>query len=298
MSFEVKKVSIPKGEQIAYREAGSGNPVFILIHGNQSSSLFYEDLMDHLKEKAHIYALDMPGFGDSTWATAHPEMKDWGEDVKEFMDALDIDSAVVLGWSAGGGAAMELASSYPDRVKHLILLASVGVKGYPMFKYDESFKPILSQPVTTDEDILADPVLMKPVMGALERQDADFFYKVWRAGIFNLNQPPEETYRAYMQAILKERCFFEISKALILFNNTAEDGVVKGTGRINQIQCPVTWVHGRNDLVVPLATGLDSAKYFPGRMTVEIIPNAGHASFMDQPEMVESVFNRILDENR
>ena len=108
MMYEVKRQQLPNGEVMAYREENTAvdAPVLLLIHGNQSSSLYYEHLMQQFRKEAHIYAIDMMGFGDSSYKNPHTCMKDWADDVAQLMDAQKLRKAVALGWSAGGGTAL------------------------------------------------------------------------------------------------------------------------------------------------------------------------------------------------
>lgn len=298
MLYEVKKQPLPNGETMAYREAGTtGLPELVLIHGNQSSSLYYEHLMKDFEDKAHILAIDMMGFGDSSYVHPHETMREWADDVALFMDAMGVRKAVVLGWSAGGGTALELAACYPERVEHLVLLASVGVKGFLLPKRDADNKPIEGAYLWRREDVVKDPAIMIPITSAIERKDTAFLHSVWEKTIFNLNPPAEEDFQAYMEAITQERCFVDISVALCQFNITNEKAVVEGTGHIDRIVCPVTWVHGRDDLVVPFATGEDSVKYFHDAR-LRPIDHAGHASFMDQPKVFNGILGEVIDSTR
>lgn len=295
--IKFNKENLPNGETMAYRHKGKGNKTLLLVHGNQSSSIFYENLMNNLDDNINIYAIDLMGFGDSTYKNKHSLIKDWAEDVNEFMEIKNIKDAVVVGWSLGGGVVMELAAKYPEKVKHLVLLASVGVKGYPMFKYDENLKPILSEPIYKEEDIVKDPVLMIPVLKGIEEQNAGFFTEVWRKTIFNLNEPEEEVYKSYMEAILKEKCFLDVSVALINFNITREKSVIDGSGKIENIKMPVTWIHGEKDLVVPIKTGIDSMKYFETETDFIKFENSGHAMFMDESEKFINILEKIVSDN-
>ena len=236
MIYQVKSCRLPNGEAIAYREENRAcdAPVLLLIHGNQSSSLFYEHLMEDLKDQAHIYAIDMAGFGESTYERPHTCMKDWADDAAEFMDALHIPSAIVLGWSAGGGTALELASCYPEKVKHLVLLASVGVKGFRLPRRKEDLTPVPGEYLVERADIIQDPGTMIPITKAIEEKDTDFLHMVWAKTIFDRHPPMEKDFAAYMEEILKERCFVDISVALCQFNITKEDALVKGSGQIGR----------------------------------------------------------------
>lgn len=292
--YEVKLQKLKNGETMAYRHGGHGDKILVLIHGNQSSSFFYEDLMKRFENEAEIYAIDMIGFGDSSWNNPHKTMKDWADDVALFMDELKLKDAVVLGWSAGGGTAMELAANYPDKVSHLVLLASVSVKGFPLYRFDSKFKPILTEPLVTEEEIASDPVLIIPTRTAIANKNFEFLKQAWKMSIFSLHQPEEELFNRYMHEITKERCFFEISVALVQFNITREKSVVEGSGRIANIKCPVTWIHGDKDIVVLPFLAQTSIPYFETDAKLEMIENAGHASFMDEPEKFDAVLRKVL----
>ncbi len=294
--LQVYQQALKNGETMAYRKIVDSNekPTLLLIHGNQSSSLFYEHLMEDLKEAAQIYAIDLMGFGDSSYKRAHKTMKDWADDVALFMEEKKIQDAIVVGWSAGGGCALELAACYPNRVKHLILLASVGVQGFKLPLRDEKGAIVEGKFLTKREEIIKDPGTMIPITKAIENKDSAFLEKVWKATIFNLHCPKQEDLDAYMQAILKERCFVDISVALCQFNITSQKDLVEGSGRIHQIQCPVTWIHGTKDLIVNYEVGKTSVPFFDSEAKLVPIEDAGHASFMDQPETFKQIMYDIL----
>ena len=295
MLYEIREQALPNGETMAYREAGEDikKPEVIFIHGNQSSSLFYEFLMQQFASKAHIYAIDLIGFGDSTYHHPHETIKDWADDVALFMDAMGISSAIVLGWSAGGGVAMELAACYPEKVRHLILMASVGVKGYKLPQKDPAFHLIEGRYLFQKEDILQDPAIMA-VENAIMMKNDRFFHVVWEKTIFDLHAPEDAVFDAYMQEILKERCYLDISVALCRFNITHETDLTEGSGRISEIRCPVTWIHGRQDKIVPFETGVDSMPYFAFPAELKAVDDAGHAVYIDQPELFADILDGIF----
>ena len=295
MLYEIRKQALPNGETIAYREAGEEikQPTLILIHGNQSSSLFFEFLMRRFESKANIYAVDLAGFGYSTYNNPHETLKDWADDVALFMDEMHISSAVVLGWSAGGGIAMELAAGYPEKVQHLIPMASVGVKGLKMPKKDLELNPVAGSYLVRREEITLDPYIIAVNAAFLAKNDK-FFHTVWEQRIFDLNTPEDSVFDAYMQEILKERCFLDMSVALCQFNITQEADLVEGSGRISDIKCPVTWIHGRQDQSVPFETGAASVTYFKCPAELKPVDDAGHAVFMDQPKVFAEILGEII----
>lgn len=111
--------------RIHYNEAGSGHPV-ILLHGSGPGSTGWSNFRTNiatLAEDFHVYAVDMPGWGDSDTQT--PETGyDHVAALIAFMDALDIDKAALVGNSMGGITSISTAILHPERVSHLISMGA------------------------------------------------------------------------------------------------------------------------------------------------------------------------------
>src|SRR5690554_5601570 len=130
-------VALNNGETINYYTHGSGNKHLLLIHGNTSSALFFEPLVDYLSNEFTIIMPDLRGFGNSSYNNEINTLLELADDLNLLLKHLKIDETAVLGWSLGGGVALELATTYPNLVNKLILLSSASIKGYPVFKKDE-----------------------------------------------------------------------------------------------------------------------------------------------------------------
>jgi len=111
--------------EIAYIEAGTGNTPIVLVHGNCSSSLFFQDFMLALAATGRYktYAHDMRGYGDSEVlpVDATRGMRDFSNDLDAFASALGLNSFHLLGWSLGGNVVMQYAIDYPGKVRSLTL---------------------------------------------------------------------------------------------------------------------------------------------------------------------------------
>lgn len=294
--FELKKISIPSGESIAYREAGSGDINLLLIHGNQCSSTIYDDFMKRYEGRAKLYAIDLAGFGESSYNNQHTKIEDWARDVDEFMEALGIDKAIIVGHSAGGGVGLKLATDFGERVSHLVLIASVGVKGFYLPKLDSFFKPIPGQYAYSYEEIASHPSIL--FVEKLIKDGARLSAKnMWMQSLYNLRSPEKSHFETYIDEFFKERCFTDISVALCQFNITDEITYQKGDGSISKIKAPATWIAGKKDMVVPFAIAEDSIKYFPGKADLIALDQAGHMVFNDAPEEFYGHVDRILRES-
>jgi len=111
--------------EIAYLEAGTGKVPVVLVHGNASSSLFFQDFMLALAATGRytIYAPDMRGYGDSETlpVDATRAMGDFSDDLHSFARTVGLNSFHLLGWSMGGNVVMQYAMDYPGMVRTLTL---------------------------------------------------------------------------------------------------------------------------------------------------------------------------------
>ena len=279
--FPVQFLTLSSGESIAYREAGRGGKTILLIHGNMSSSVHWQPLMEALEGEYRMVAPDMRGFGDSSYNRPFNSLRELAEDMEEVARQLGLKDITALGWSTGGGVVLEMAADMPDRVKKAILLDSVPPTGYPMFKKDEKGQPILSEPLKTKEEIAADPVQVAPVLAAYAADNRDMLRLIWNAAIYNMNQPSPEDYELYLDAIFKQRNLVDIDYSLMTFNMTdAPTQFAPGSGRLSRIQCPVVLLHGEKDLVVPLAWAQAAKEQIKGSRLITF-PDAGHSVLTD-----------------
>ncbi len=113
--------------------AKDGVPV-LLIHGNVSSSRFFDELLAAMPSHFYAIALDLRGFGESESKPidARRGLCDWADDIRALVEALGLGDKKVhlLGWSMGGGIAMQYAISHATQVASLTLSAPVSPYGF------------------------------------------------------------------------------------------------------------------------------------------------------------------------
>ncbi|MEH7039965.1 intracellular short-chain-length polyhydroxyalkanoate depolymerase [Bacillus pseudomycoides] len=275
-------VSLSNGETIAYQEVGRRNKeILILIHGNMTSSQHWDLVIEKLQDEYHIYAIDLRGFGKSTYNKPIDSLQDFVGDVKLFIDELQLKKFSLMGWSMGGGVAMEFTACHTELVEKLILVESVGMKGYPIFKKDINGQPIVSTLLKTKEEIAQDPVQIAPVLDAIKNMNKLYYRTVWDLLIYTHNKPDPERYEKYLDDMLTQRNFVDVNYALITFNISDErNGVVPGNGYIHRLQVPTLVVQGDRDYVIPQVVGEELAKHLPDAELV-ILEDCGHSPFVD-----------------
>lgn len=114
---------------IAFIEAGEGQPL-IFIHGNYSSRRWFLNQLHDPPEGWRYIAVDMPNFGESDPLPGPVSMQAYAGAVIGFADALGLGEFAVLGHSLGGSVAQLIAVTQPERVTHMVLMASAGPAGH------------------------------------------------------------------------------------------------------------------------------------------------------------------------
>lgn len=118
--------------RIAYRELapGSGRDLetIVLLHGSPGRKEDFGHLAPILARDARVLVPDLPGFGSSTQTLPDYSFRAHALYLRQFLDDLGVSRAHVLGFSMGGGVALNLVDVAPERVSSLTMLSAIGVQ--------------------------------------------------------------------------------------------------------------------------------------------------------------------------
>jgi len=284
--MSLKYVELVNGETMAYREQGHGDKTLILIHGNMTSSQHYDVLLNELPKDIKVYAIDLRGFGGSTYNKRVNHLKDFSDDIYEFTKALDIEAFILGGWSTGGGIAMQYAIDHKEQVQKLILIESVGISGYPIFRKDETGQPIIGDFLTTKEELEKDFVQVLPIINAYKNRDKETLKAIWNMLIYTNKKPSEEQYDIYLEDMMTQRNLIDVDYALMYFNiSDGHNGVCAGSGQVNEIKVPTLIFQGKNDLVVPQVMG-DGIYSALKPYASYVLHDGGHSPLIDNLDLL------------
>lgn len=283
--MEKKYISIGK-ETLAYLDEGAGD-VVLMVHGNMSSSVHYEPLITRIKDKYRCVALDLRGFGDSSYNERFDTLEELADDVALFIDALQLGPVYLVGWSNGGGVSLKLCAKYPEKVKKFFDIEGAGHKGYPVFK-KENYKST-GEPYATKEEMGNDPIQVLPALNCFEKGDAATMTAIWDATIYTVNKPTREQNELWMAETLKQRNLVDLDWALANLNMSDEyTPYGKGDGTIHNIKCPVALTMADKDIVVPAYMVMDNVNALGELATLLPYENCGHSPMVDCPDKLAS----------
>jgi pyruvate dehydrogenase E2 component (dihydrolipoamide acetyltransferase) len=245
--------------RLRYAKRGDDGPVLILVHGFGGDLDNWLFNIDALAASAQVYALDLPGHGQSEKVIGDPSLGGLAGALQAFMQTVGIDRAHLAGHSMGAAIAARLACDAPEQVQSLTLISAAGFGPEINADYINGFVD-----ATTRREL-------KPVLMNLF---AD-------TGLVN---------RSLVDDLLKYKRIDGVDDALRqLSSSLFADGIQQNllAAEIANLDLDTLVIWGRDDKVIPAsqAHAIDGAR-------VEIIDGAGH---MVQMEQATGVNKLILD---
>ena len=268
------------GLEVHYKTTGIGEPTLLLLHGFGASVFSWRDVMERLGQQGAVVAFDRPAFGLTerplTWKVGtnpySPEAQ--VELVVGLMDALDIDTAALVGHSAGGTVAVHSALTHPARFDALVLVdaAVYAGGGAPAW-----IRPVLQTPQVER----LGPLLARQIE---VRGDA-FLEAAWHDP-GRIGPTVRAGYRKPLRVENWDRALWELTKA------SKEPDL---SDRIGHIKLPSLVISGDDDRIVPLSSSIRLAEELPNAELV-VIPDCGHVPHEECPELFLEAVEAFLGE--
>ena len=272
-TLELQYVDLPNKETYFYREAGSSDQVLLLIHGNFTTSFFFETFMHELSKFYRVIAPDIRGYGHSTYNAPITSLEDLCDDLRFFMEAINIPKFCILGWSSGGAIAQLFVCKFPDLVEKLILVGSIGPRGL-MLKNSQGKVMKEKEEFLKCSNLLS---IRKMIEGGDKNSTKCFLEK---AAFDRKDLPSDEILKMYVKEILLQRNIVDVLYALSMFNISDEkNGISEGTGQIKSMNTPCLLIHGSEDFNVFCRESWEIKRYLARRAEIEIIVGGRHFLF-------------------
>ncbi len=251
---------------ITVEVSGSG-PALVLVHGWGMNSRVWDSVRESLGQRYQLHLVNLPGHGGSGFDASNTDINAWSEAVLDAVPA----AAVWIGWSLGGLVALNAALMKPAAVSSLILLAStpkfVQQRGWrcamPVSVFDEFYRAL---------SVNVHRTLMRFL--SLQIQQSDH-------GRETLSQ-----LKAGL-ALLPEAQQGALQAGLALLRDTDL------RAQLSALQCPVLWLLGERDTLVPLALKAALEDLHP-QASIEIISRAGHAPMLSHPQQSLQLIGEFL----
>jgi non-heme chloroperoxidase len=251
---EIQTAGLSTGVTLPYVEQGDpdGVPV-LMLHGLTDSWRSFEPVLPYLPASVRAFAVTQRGHGDAERPEAGYTPRDLAADAVAFLDAVGVESAIVVGHSMGATVAQRVALDHPDRVRGLVSAGSflsfaANAEAAGLWEY-----------VSTE--------LGDPIDAAFARE----FQESTLAGPIAATQL--DTFVAETQKVPARVCRAALA-GLMESDVTAE---------LPAITAPTLVVHGDRDAMC-LRSDQDAIVAAVPGARLEVYAGAGHAMHWEQPE--------------
>ena len=255
------------GRRLRYLERApddpAGDPV-VLVHGFGGDLNNWLFNTERLAERRRVYALDLPGHGESSKDVGAGDLAAFAAALGGFLDAIGADRAHLVGHSMGGATALAYALEQPDRVASLTLIAPAGL--------GEDINPDYIDGFVSAER-------RRELKGVLELLFAD----------------PSHVSRTLVDDVLRYKRLDGVDAALrqvsaAMYPSGRQTTVLAGD--LDRLTVPVLAVWGERDRVLPAA----QAEPLRARGRVEVLPDTGHSPHMEAANEVNRLLGGFLDD--
>lgn len=266
---------VPAGRlRLSTVQAGTG-PALLAIHGLGGTKVSFLPTVAALSADFRVIAVDLPGFGDSDKPLgARYDAAYFAGVIADLLDALELDSAHLVGNSLGGRIALEVALQHPDRVGRLGLLA-------PSLAWRRS-RPWVPLLRLTRPELGLVQLAPRPVVEAIVHRFVPGADNGWTAaGV-------DEFMRAYLTPAGRA-AFYAAARQIYLEEPHGDTGFWT---RLRTLQPDALFVWGRQDTLVPLSFARHVREALPEAGHLEL--NCGHVPQIERPQQTNDALRRFL----
>lgn len=302
--IEFKSIQLSNGETMAYRlRRGAGTATgrtLLLVHGNMTSSVHWDLFMESFDPSHTLIAVDLRGFGASTYHVPIHSIADFSEDLRLFVDGLSLTSFTLLGWSMGGGVVMQFAASHPQYVETLILLASMSTRGYPCCaeEKDPQSGRVRARRLRTRAEI-AEMDKTKLVQRAYDHRDKAFLRNLWNRQVYVIQEPDEVRYETYLNDMLTQKNLLDVYDAMNRFNMSVKDHEAgSGSGDAARLLMPTLVLWGNQDKVVTRQMTEELVEDLGGHVVYRELDHTGHSPIVDNLALLCQVVAEFMERGR
>lgn len=246
------------GARLFYEETGQGSPL-LLLHGASLDSAQWAHQVERFAPCYRVITLDARGHGKSSLPAGAVDSALFWQDVVALLDCLNIERCVICGLSMGGHVALQTAIHAPGRVAALILMGTPCTNRFNLFER-------VCVPVNRIS-------LRLMPMGAL----------AWCLAITLGGAAETRDYLKRTVGALNHDAFHRVWRAVTTMESRNDLG---------RVACPTLILIGDRDVLTARQQPTLHAAIKGSRLVT--IPNAHHATNLDNPQQVEEEMERFL----
>jgi pimeloyl-ACP methyl ester carboxylesterase len=257
-----------------YWSAGSRGIPVVLLHGAGSSIEIWTKNIDALAQHHRVYAFDMVGSGLSDKPTVTYSLAYQLQFLKKFLATFNIERAILIGNSLGGGIALKFTLDSPERVEKLVLVSSFG----------------LGREISVFHRLLA----AFPAIANLAQPSRQGAKMMLGANVYDSRSIPNEwielSYQWFKQPGRKQAMILMLKPNLDVWG-VRRDVFEPIVNQLKGVKIPTLVVWGKQDRLFPVTHAHIAAQAIPNAR-LHIFDRCGHWAQLEYPQE----FNNLVAE--
>ncbi|NWF30246.1 alpha/beta hydrolase [Streptomyces sp. PKU-EA00015] len=267
---DTPRIRTREGVELYYESSGEG-PAITLLNNFFITAPFWRAHTEALVENHRVVSYDLANHGKSSRLDREPTWEEHAADVIGLLDGLEIESTYLVATSASSQLARDVALAHPDRVKGMVMAGPVfGLRN--MRRHRMLNRSWLLTLQTHGMAQLYSQIYAEVVSGEMNEEGGTPGFLGFRESFLAMSTPEE------------------LVNGLTLVQ-TGDPS----SGLLSRVTAPTVIYLGDDDILLSPQRGHDVAALFQnGRC--EIVPNAGHVPFLDDPEGFQTVIHKLVEE--
>jgi haloalkane dehalogenase len=255
-----------------YLHSGRGKPI-VFLHGVPSFSYLWRKVMLFLASDFSVYAPDLPGYARSENLSDF-SLKNYSKWLFDFCDFIGKDEKIDLViHDVGGPIGLAFVLEYPEKINRLVIMDTV----------------VSSKDLTFIMKILV-KVSSGVLWAYLSLTNKAVFKWIMGPTVHQKDKLDDETINRYYQVFLRDKKDRTTAKIFKVLKNELDKVVGENISKIN---CPTLILWAEKDLILPLSWA-ESFKTRIKNATLKTLPNCGHFSQEEEPELVARHIKEFL----
>lgn len=243
---------------ISFDNMGVGDTAIIFVPGWSNPRTIFRNQVLYFSKNYQVIAVDLPGFGQSGNNRKEWTMASYGKDLSMIIEQLNLHKVVVVGFSLGAAAALEVAKMEPDKVVGVVLVDEIQ-------EIEETIPPPVAHYIdSVMMDLVNDPTKEKLLAGGFFKKNIDSSYQE-------------------VEAFLSNDSRVGWSESLGGFITWRNEFCIE---TVQDVNCPIIAIN--SDLQ---PTNVAAFRKYAPSFEAKIIEDTGHLIVWDQPQE----FNRLLE---
>jgi len=262
-------ITTADGTQLYYKDWGSGQPV-VFSHGWPLSADAFEDQMNFLALNGYrCIAHDRRGHGRSSQPWHGNDMDTYADDLATVVETLDLENAVHVGHSTGGGeVARYIGRHGTGRVAKTVLIGAI--------------TPLM---LKTASNPAGTPIEAFDQIRAAVAADRSAFWKELTLPFYGYNRPGAKVSEGVREAFWYQGMMAGLPAAYQCIKVFSETDL---TEDLRKFDVPTLIMHGDDDQIVPIAASAEISAKIVKRATLKVYPGAPHGLCTTHKDLINA----------